>query len=100
MLSGSSPSSAIRDAAFDEGPGLAVGAHPEGLEPGEGEEGETVVELGDVDVGRPQVGPAPHLGGGLDRRHLRIVGPLEPTARTRRAADRLDAHGRCGQSAA
>ena len=43
-------------AALDEGPGLAVAAQAEGLEPGEGEEREPVVELGDVDIARARVG--------------------------------------------
>ncbi len=77
---------------LDERSGLAVRADAERLQPRQGEEGEAVVEFGDVQVGGSEVGPRPHLGRRIDRRHLREVLPVEPAARAVRSADRLDRH--------
>src|SRR5262249_13567325 len=51
-------------APVDERAGLAGPAEAQGLEPPDGLDGEPVVELGHVDVGRAQAGPGPHRRGG------------------------------------
>ena len=51
--------------AFDEGPALARPAELQRLEPEHGQVAEPVIDLGDVDVGRGEVGAAPHLRRGI-----------------------------------
>jgi E-phenylitaconyl-CoA hydratase len=80
--------------ALDEGACLAVAAQAEGLEPGEREEREPVVELGDVDIARREAGAAPHLRRRVGRGHLGVVGPLVPASLAGRPADRRDPDGR------
>ncbi len=80
-------------AALDERPRLAVTAEPERLEPRQGQEREPVVELGDVHVGRLEIGAAPHFGGGVGRCHLGVVGPLVPAPEPERPATGLDPNG-------
>ena len=48
-------------AALDVRARLALTADPEGLEPHQREEREAVVELGEVEVARPELGAAPQL---------------------------------------
>ena len=48
-------------ATVHERPRFAVAADAEGLQPEQSEEREAVVQLGDVEVGGPHLGPAPQL---------------------------------------
>ena len=64
---------------LDEGPALAPAAEPQRLQPHHGEDGEAVVELGHVHIGRPEVGPLPHGGGGVASGHGGRVVELVPT---------------------
>ncbi len=76
--------------ALNERSRLAVTAEPERLEPGQGEKREPVVELGDVHVGWLEIGAAPHLGGGVRRCHLGVVGSLVPASEPERPPTGLD----------
>src|SRR5262249_5138064 len=83
---GGGPAAELEPTALDEGAALAPATEPEGLDPGEGEEAEAVVELRGVHVGGREVRPRPQLRPGVTRRHGGQVFPLIP-ARPR-------AHGR------
>ena len=85
-------------AALDERPALALGAEPERLQPGQGDEAEAVVELGHADVGGLQVGARPHHGRRVAEAERGEVLPLVPRRPAADgAADGLDADGRLAQ---
>src|SRR4029077_3087497 len=65
-------------ASLDERAALAPPAEPERLEPGDGEDGEPVVELSRVDVPWLQLGALPHRSARVPGRHRRHVVELVP----------------------
>src|SRR5438128_10028236 len=70
---------------------LAAFAEAEGLDPGEREPAEAVVDLDRVDVGGAEVGAGPELLGGIARCHRRQILPLVPDRpRADRAPDGVD----------
>ena len=87
VLTGSVPPRRVWPSATN-GAGLARAAEAERLEPLEGDDGEPVVELGAVDVGRREVGPRPQLVGAVDRRVVHhVVEHLEVQVADRESAD-------------
>src|SRR5205807_276391 len=79
--------------AIDERARLTLLAEAECLEPRERQYGESVVELGDVDVGRPQVRARPQLRAGILRGHRREVEPwLPPVGAVVRTSDGLEVY--------
>ena len=56
-----------RVTGLHERSGFALFAEPESLEPMEHDDGETVVQLGAVDIGRLELRPLPQFRGGMER---------------------------------
>src|SRR3989442_3519212 len=84
-------------ARSDEGAALAALAEAEGLDPGQREPAEAVVELERVDVAGPDIGACPERLGGVACRHRRQILRLVPDRpRPDRAPDRVDADRRGG----
>src|SRR2546430_5215731 len=84
----------------DEGAALAALAEAEGLDPGQREPAEAVIELDRVDVAGPEIGACPELLGGVACRHRRQILRLVPDRpRPDRAPDRVDADRRGGGGA-
>jgi hypothetical protein len=76
---------------------LAEAAEPEALDPGDGVEGEAVVDERDVDIARPQVGARPQVRGLADDLRLVGDGALVPgDALVDLRADRIDPDRRLG----
>ena len=94
VLSGSSPSEVDAGPAVDERARLAGTAEAQRLQPPHHLDGEAVVELRDVDVGRSEIGAVPHRrGGGVpDPAHVLPLLPRRPAVDD--AAHRLDAYRR------
>ncbi len=86
--------------ALDERAAVAAAAEPEGLDPDHGEDGEAVVELGHVDVGRREVGPLPQGGPGVPGGHRGHVVELVPAGPAPQGgAHRVDLAGRVVEGA-
>src|SRR3989441_3227987 len=84
-------------ARSDEGAALAALAEAEGLDPGQREPAEAVIELDRVDVAGPEIGACPELLGGVACRHRRQILRLVPDRpRPDCAPDRVDADRRGG----
>ena len=87
-------------AALDERSALALAAEAQALEPEQAEHAEAVVQPGDVDVGRLQVGARPQVRAGAGRSRLASCPPTGPTRRARAARCRppRPGSGTCGRS--